>query len=97
MVATSKGRRGVGAWIGQQREEKEEGSDKDLMSVMVSSRPMVSSCRKQWRLATTGIGNRRRRLSFGRARRRQREVGEVVTLGQIWQREIPTAEAGSVV
>ncbi|RWW77230.1 hypothetical protein BHE74_00014621 [Ensete ventricosum] len=38
---------GVGVGTGQQREEKEEGSDEGPMSVVVSSRPMVSSCRKQ--------------------------------------------------
>ncbi|RRT57810.1 hypothetical protein B296_00025752 [Ensete ventricosum] len=46
---------GVGGGTGQQREEKEEGSDEGPTSTMVSSRPMVSSCRKQQRPAVTWL------------------------------------------
>ncbi|RWW34014.1 hypothetical protein GW17_00001240 [Ensete ventricosum] len=52
MAASGRRRRGVGTGTGYRWEKKEEGNDEGPMSAVVSSGPVVSSCRKQ-RLSTT--------------------------------------------
>ncbi|RWW57595.1 hypothetical protein BHE74_00035612, partial [Ensete ventricosum] len=52
MAASGRRRRGVGTRTGYRWEKKEEGNGEGPMSAVVSSGPVVSSCRKQ-RLSTT--------------------------------------------